>query len=795
MMGAFAGVVGLLSLLFWLSLRFLALPYNVVELFHLWPAPVSAVLLALVFLLVFAPSAGMAVHLQREGRHGLARLLSFLLFHAFLLYLGLRIAVPLESIHDLVGSPVLGWPPELERALRFLALFSWFDLMLVGGALFWLSITQYRWTTLIRRWLPVFLLVWPLGYWVVVEQAATDNLVELLVTGPGGGYGLLLSAWMGLLAMGGSVIGTRLGGLVRSWSVVLLFLALSVGAGFLVINLATEQQVFKYGHHFSALSFLLSVDRQHYLDGLALASRYVLAHLALAFLLGVAQFPVWAGVANSRGGRPEPEKRSWRRWRSQRQMGESAPVRGQSGSAGLPGRFDPWPLLAIAYLAFVIYGSLVPLEFRPRSLAQAWDSFLKIRYLKLGIGSRADWVANILLFIPLAFLWMQALCRSRGYCLAKSVIVWLLALLLSLGIEFTQQFFPPRTVSLNDILAEAMGAGIGILFWWWKGAAVDRWLARVRLLHSRPALADYLLGIYVAGLFLYGVLPLDLTISPVEIYHKWKEGGINLVPFAFRHANGWEWIYAIGTDVLQWMPVSFLLVYSGRAGRLRAWTFVVGLAVLLEGLQLFVYSRVTDVTDILTAMLGGTLGVFFGERLPGKRRVETIARGNRSTCFWWSLGAFTLVGMLLLAVFWYPYDFDLDRSFLRSHVRSLTRVPFYAYYYGTEFRAVTEVLHKVLLFLPLGGAAALAWHCIGAGLGRAWIRGLLIFLIIALPFVIELGQVALPSKVPSSTDLFFEILGGVLGVVIISAFWRLPGAPRPHGTAGNVNIVRDRAGR
>ena len=56
------------------------------------------------------------------------------------------------------------------------------------------------------------------------------------------------------------------------------------------------------------------------------------------------------------------------------------------------------------YGAFVIYGSLVPLNFQPRPLAEAIDAFRNIRYLNLDIASRADWVANILLFVPLAFL-------------------------------------------------------------------------------------------------------------------------------------------------------------------------------------------------------------------------------------------------------------------------------------------------------------------------------------------------------------------------------------------------------
>ena len=65
--------------------------------------------------------------------------------------------------------------------------------------------------------------------------------------------------------------------------------------------------------------------------------------------------------------------------------------------------------LTLGYTAFVIYGSLVPLRFRARPLDEAWAYFQQIPYLELGIGSRADWVANILLFVPLAFLWHRGI--------------------------------------------------------------------------------------------------------------------------------------------------------------------------------------------------------------------------------------------------------------------------------------------------------------------------------------------------------------------------------------------------
>ena len=96
-------------------------------------------------------------------------------------------------------------------------------------------------------------------------------------------------------------------------------------------------------------------------------------------------------------------------------IGDRQPTARQSAVPALrsrPGRTLLW-WLTLGYSAFVIYGSLVPLHFQRQPLDEAWAYFQQIPYLDLGIGSRADWVANILLFVPLAFLWHGVLWPRR----------------------------------------------------------------------------------------------------------------------------------------------------------------------------------------------------------------------------------------------------------------------------------------------------------------------------------------------------------------------------------------------
>ena len=139
--------------------------------------------------------------------------------------------------------------------------------------------------------------------------------------------------------------------------------------------------------------------------------------------------------------------------------------RRQSGGAGL------W----LAYSAFVVYGSLVPLDFHPLPFGQVWQAFSNAPFLDLGVESRADWIANGVLYVPVGLLGARALGRGRpGLFAALASLI--LASLLAFVVEFAQVCFPPRTVSQNDLLAECLGSLVGVLF----APRIGSWIDRLR---------------------------------------------------------------------------------------------------------------------------------------------------------------------------------------------------------------------------------------------------------------------------------------------------------------------------
>lgn len=165
----------------------------------------------------------------------------------------------------------------------------------------------------------------------------------------------------------------------------------------------------------------------------------------------------------------------------------------------------------LAYLAFVVYGSLVPLRYVPLPFDEALARFAAVPMLNLGVGSRADLVANLLLYIPLAFVARELLVGARrgAAAVAATLAIWLACAALAVGVEFTQVFFPARTVSQNDMVAEAAGAAVGLLLHRLHGARLRAWLLGWwRQEAGVPVAVRALIG-YLVLLALFSVMPLD----------------------------------------------------------------------------------------------------------------------------------------------------------------------------------------------------------------------------------------------------------------------------------------------
>lgn len=265
-----------------------ALPYNVRELLGSGEL-VAAAMLSLVLMITLLSWPLLLIWQPRLSvlHCGVA-----LIGQSLLLYTLLLLALPVEVLHDVVGSPTWwrqGAGSYVEMALRFSALLLMWQ---IAQLLFWLMVQGLQ-----RYLLPLWLVYAPIGallWWlVVVYLANTDNIIELLAPDALWFSSLLLWLWMHLLMLACYWLSRVLGLLFipydgSRWPAVIWRFVAALSVLWLSLPLletALASHIYKYGQQFSALQFLLSPDRQQYMLQDVLSQRYYAALSGLVLLL------------------------------------------------------------------------------------------------------------------------------------------------------------------------------------------------------------------------------------------------------------------------------------------------------------------------------------------------------------------------------------------------------------------------------------------------------------------------------------------------------------------------------
>jgi glycopeptide antibiotics resistance protein len=429
-----------------------------------------------------------------------------------------------------------------------------------------------------------------------------------------------------------------------------------------------------------------------------------------------------------------------------------------------------YALAALAFGLFAVYGSLVPLDFKPRPFGQAIDEFTVILLSPLSFDSRTDFVTNILLFVPLGYLWLGALLADRrGWVgrVAAAVSVIVCCFALSVTVEFSQIFFVGRTTALSDIVGETLGSIVGVAIWLAAGNVLTTWARDLFIQRERTALLERLLLAYSVVFIVSQLLPLDLTISLGELAQKYRHGNIVLVPFGYVYASWFDRLWDYFGDVALNAPLGAAAVLVWADGRRRRplAALAIGVAVvgLIEFAQVFVASRIADVTDVLTGSIGVALGVWLA--------TSTSARDPSSTSRTLSgdrVALLARVGMAvwfaaLLSYHWHPFNFTLDADRVVEGVKELRSPPFSSYYVGSEFHAFTEMARKSLLAFPLGVLFRIAWRDRDRAASRHLRTAVAVLGGFVLLLGIEIGQIFLPTRVPDVTDAMVGEFGALAG--------------------------------
>ena len=413
-----------------------------------------------------------------------------------------------------------------------------------------------------------------------------------------------------------------------------------------------------------------------------------------------------------------------------------------SRSQSNPGRML-W-LAALLYTAFVVYGSLVPLEYRAIPWDNAVARFAAIPWLELGVGSRADWVANLILYIPLGYLWLGAMAGR-----SKQAAVWGVSLFFSglaiagiaLSIEFAQQFFPPRTVSLNDLFAEFMGGALGMLLWALTGRLLsDIWR---RFAQGGPqSVRSALVGYVLAYLFL-SLFPYDFLLGAVE----WRT-------HLTADKAGWLFVGSCGLgcglklvpEMLAAIPFGLLLVNKpGRFSLVAAAGVGILLGLTIEILQLGIASGISQGASVFSRAAGVVLGAW----LP-----TLFSHWNQQRMRpWVRAGLVAAVVPYAFGLAWLNQWFDapwVNADAAITRLAEVRFIPFYYHYYTSEAVALVSLLFQFGLYTAVG---------VGVWLWRqqAWQKpqgaGVPALLAVVAAAVIETGKLFVPSQHPDPSNL------------------------------------------
>jgi VanZ family protein len=475
-------------------------------------------------------------------------------------------------------------------------------------------------------------------------------------------------------------------------------------------------------------------------------------------------------------------------------MSEPVPVRGGSATAANPplfgrGRCAGW---ALGYAVAVLYVSTVlgpgGFNFVPRDPAAAWSALVATPYLANGSDQRPDWMANLAMLVPLGFLAAGALWPGVGVLRRVSAAgaALLGCIIFVVAVKYAQLFFPPRTVSLNYIVAQSLGAFAGVaLFWLLR----DRIAAvRADVAGGNRSLAA-LCALYTLAYLVFLLFPFDFALSGEDLRQRAAALPQLLLSFpGARLPPGLRLLLPL-VDAAATIPIGVLLAVTRRSwplGRIALAGLLIMSMITAATLPLL------DATPSLAALAIRTAGIVAGAVL-----ARRLARGAPGV----------LRHRLAALAPWFALPYAIAVLYVKGLLSSgwrtmpealaafdpLGLLPFYHDYIVTKAHAAQSVAFELICFAPIGVMIGLRGRC--SGRASVWLAAL-----IALVFsvAVEFGRWLKPGLQPDFSNPVIAALGAALAVGLTTILMRsatIPAAPdrvaaRPPLVTGHGDRVR-----
>jgi glycopeptide antibiotics resistance protein len=420
--------------------------------------------------------------------------------------------------------------------------------------------------------------------------------------------------------------------------------------------------------------------------------------------------------------------------------------------------------LWILFALFIVYGTTIPFNFSstPGWAAQKLAHVPLNPFVAADTGRRIsipDFVQNVLLFLPfgvLGALRLRSPSRSR---LTTLVVVCGLGAALSLGIEALQLLTVDRTSSTSDIMANTLGALLGVI-----GAQLgeNAWGLAWKTLSLTGVLeqpSSYAALVAAIVLCAAAWQPFDATLEVGSIAPRlralmsdpWQAGPLTD-----------EGIAAVQYALFAWVTSNLFVEMRLRRSVLAVATIGVLAAFGLEASQIIIGSRMPSVEDASVRAAAVIAGL----------ALWRATRGWHRPGIWF---AALVVGVAVGAAMQMLTPFEVSPAY-----HSFGWFPFFGYYEHTTFEAVSHVFEILLLYFPLGFCACQVIR------SRAHATVVSVALTLAIAGPVEYAQGWFVGRYPDVTDVALSVVAVIFGVLAGSYGASLIAARVPAGRVAST---------
>ena len=395
--------------------------------------------------------------------------------------------------------------------------------------------------------------------------------------------------------------------------------------------------------------------------------------------------------------------------------------------------------LQILFIAFIIYGTLIPFSFCETDgcISEnidtiAWSPFVDPD------GSRAsipDVVQNILLFIPLGFLGILAAKKPNLFALLK---IGLLGFALSGLVEAAQLMTTDRTSSITDLITNAAGTFLGALAALFLSGFFTKVISQSQLQALKGDKPFQLLMITAGIIAASSLQPFDFTLDVASIKNNIKyllNTQLSFPDVLKDELNVGFRFFIFGGALAYWLREKKIANYF-----LKSFILSCGFGISLEVSQIIIQSRLTSLDDALLIIFSCLLGIIFASN------TKSISVQNPLPTSW-------LIATIIITACGAAMQ-NLSPFEVADECRDFNWVPFYAHYERTTFVALSNFIESILIYFPMG----FVLQAVSKGKTISVLSCILTLVIAA---SIESFQSCIAGRYPDITDIIGALTGSI----------------------------------